>query len=344
MTPATTLGPRIARRLTLVIGIVALTLSIAASPALATAGFGDVEESDYFAHAVQWMVDNDYVDGTSPGCFSPDTPTTRGEMALLIHRVNGEPYPGGGEPFVDVSESDPFHDAVAWLYQTGITVGTSATTFSPDSDLTRADVAAFLYRVAGEPGSSGEPFVDVGEGDWFWSAVGWMVAETITFGTTETTFSPYLTLTRAQVVTFLYRSVGEPSVTLDPGGVCGPEDAYPSLAEAEAASFTLLNELRASLGRVLLVRDPIMDAAARDWSHTMDTTGDFKHSSLGWAENIAWWSAGWKTPVQAAEKFNELWIDSSGHYRNMINPDWRKVGVGFWRSDDGWHATHVFSR
>jgi hypothetical protein len=285
-------------RVALVAGLCALAVGLMAPAAGAIAGFGDVDEDDYFAHAVQWMVDNSYIEETSPGCFSPDAPATRGEMAMLIHKVNGEPNPGGGEPFSDVTPADDFYEAVAWLYQTGITVGTSATTFSPESDLTRAETAAFLYRLAGEPGGAGEPFLDVSPSDWFSDPVGWMVAEEITVGTSATEFSPYRTLTRAHVVTFMYRSAGEPYVSLDLSGTCGPVDAYPTLADAEAASFVLLSELRASLGRVELTRDSTMDAAARNWSHTMDTTGKFEHSTLGWAENIAGGGPGARRPPQ----------------------------------------------
>lgn len=334
------LAPRIRTMTAFIVLTVTIVVSTVA-PAYATAGFGDVDPDDYFAAAVQWMTDRGYIEGISPGCFGPGVPTTRGDMATLLHRVNGEPDAEGGEPFDDVGPYDPFFDAVVWLYQTGVTVGTSPTTFSPDDVLTRGQIATFLHRIAGEPDTGSESFVDVAEDDWFRDAVAWMVDEGITVGTTSDTFSPYLTVTRAHVVTFLYRSVGEPAVTLDESGDCDP---YPNLAEAEALSFSLLNELRSDLGLVQLVRDPEMDAAAREWSRVMEETGEFKHSGLPWAENIAWWSADWKPPADAATLFNDLWIDSDGHYRNMTNTRWRRVGIGFWVGDGGWYATHVFSR
>ena len=94
-----------------------------------------------------------------------------------------------------------------WAVGQGITSGTSATTFSPDAIVTRGQTVMFLYRNAGSPASgTGSAFTDVKIGDYYSPAVRWAVANGITSGTSATTFSPSAPCTRAQIVTFLYRT------------------------------------------------------------------------------------------------------------------------------------------
>ena len=110
-------------------------------------------------------------------------------------------------PFTDVKESDYYYDAVLWAVEKKVTAGTSATTFSPSEDCTRAQVVTFLWRAAGspEPKTATNPFQDVREKDYFYKAVLWAVENGITSGTSKTRFSPNESCTRAQVVTFLWR-------------------------------------------------------------------------------------------------------------------------------------------
>jgi uncharacterized protein YkwD len=316
----------------------------AAAPVGAVAGFGDVAGDEFYADAVQWMLDNEITSGTAPGCFSPGSATSRGEVATFIHRAHGQPD-GGESGFVDVASSAYYAEPVGWMVDQGITTGTTPNTFAPDRLVTRGELATFLHRAEGSPAGGAEAFADVDDSDFFAEAVGWMVREGITTGTSPSTFSPDRHVTRGEVATFLYRVAGSPSVTLSIGGDCATADEAVELAVAEAQSFNLLNELRVGRGLAPLVRLASMDSDARAWSRTMDATGDFHHSNLPYGENIAWWSAGHASPEAAADLMHDLWVDSPGHYGNMTNAGYTSVGVGFWRSDSGgWHATHVFLR
>ncbi|NNF69781.1 MAG: S-layer homology domain-containing protein, partial [Acidimicrobiia bacterium] len=196
-----------------------IAIGAASVPVGAVGGFGDVEGSEFYADAVQWMVDEDLTTGTSPGCFSPDRQMTRGELATFFWRYAGEPQ-GGSHPFVDVASSDFFADAVGWMSSEGITGGTSPTTFSPDRIVTRGEVAVFMWRYEGEPRSALSPFLDVPSTAFYAEAVGWMTSEGITGGTSPTTFSPLRELTRAEFATFFYRWAGSPSVQDSGGGTC----------------------------------------------------------------------------------------------------------------------------
>lgn len=188
-------------------------------PAGAAAGFGDVPEGVYYTEPVQWMVDNELTNGTSPGCFSPTRALTRGELATFIWRYAGEPA-AGAEPFTDVNPGDYYATAVAWMVANEITTGTSPTTFHPGRTVTRAEVVTFLWRYLGEPDGGSHPFVDVPDGQFYSEAVAAMADAGVTTGTSPTTFHPGRPVTRAEIATFLYRVAGEPFVSVESGGSC----------------------------------------------------------------------------------------------------------------------------
>lgn len=119
-------------------------------------------------------------------------------------------------PFLDVYETHYFYDSVMWAVEQGITTGTTTTTFSPFKACERCQIVTFLWRYYGspEPTITENPFTDVKETDYFYKAVLWAVENGITTGTTATTFSPYKSCERGQVVTFLWRAMGKPSYTV----------------------------------------------------------------------------------------------------------------------------------
>ena len=119
----------------------------------------------------------------------------------------------GKNPFTDVPAGSYYEDAVIWAVDKGITTGTSATTFNPNGICTRAQAVTFLWRAAGSPAakSSAMPFADVKAGSYYETAVLWAVENGITKGTSDTTFSPDATCSRAQIVAFLWRSEKSPA-------------------------------------------------------------------------------------------------------------------------------------
>ena len=115
--------------------------------------------------------------------------------------------------FVDVPSGSYYEDAVDWAVANGITTGTDAAHFSPDGICTRAQAVTFLWRAAGRPAPESRtmPFTDVPADSYYYDAVLWAVENSITKGTSSTTFSPDDTCTRAQIVTFLWRSEQSPA-------------------------------------------------------------------------------------------------------------------------------------
>lgn len=109
--------------------------------------FTDVSASAYYYKAVLWAVENGITAGTSATTFSPDDTCTRAQIVTFLWRYEGMPTPASaGNSFVDVPTGAYYEKAVLWAAQSNVTAGTSATTFSPDSTCTRAQVVTFLYR------------------------------------------------------------------------------------------------------------------------------------------------------------------------------------------------------
>lgn len=118
----------------------------------------------------------------------------------------------GENPFTDVADDSYYANAVIWAVGDGITSGTTATTFTPNAPCTRAQAVTFLWRAAGSPEPAGmSSFADVPADSYYAKAVAWAVEQGITKGTSDTAFSPNATCTRAQIVTFLWRSQKSPA-------------------------------------------------------------------------------------------------------------------------------------
>ena len=173
------------------------------------AEFDDVSPDAYYYDAVCWALAQEITDGTSAWTFSPDASCTRAQMVTFLWRAAGCPEAENTDnPFFDVDPRDYYYDAVLWAVEEGVTGGTAPGTFSPDAPCTRAQAVTFLYRAAGSPDiGSGVWFSDVPSGAYYADAVLWAALEGVTTGTGSETFSPDAVCTRAQIVTFLYRSM-----------------------------------------------------------------------------------------------------------------------------------------
>lgn len=112
--------------------------------------------------------------------------------------------------FSDVPQDAWFYEAVQWACNAGITRGTGNDTFSPYDTVTRAQAVTFLWRAVGEPQPTGQfnPFVDIRNSDYFYSAVLWATSKGIVLGTSSDTFSPNDTCSVAHIITYLYRACG----------------------------------------------------------------------------------------------------------------------------------------
>ena len=160
-----------------------------------------------------YAVSNVKIDGKSIGAvksYTFENVSRTHTIEVIFMKANGNPQTG---VFVDVATGSYYEDAVDWAVGNGITQGTDATHFSPDGICTRAQAVTFLWRAAGSPKPETRtmPFTDVPAGSYYYDAVLWAVENDITKGTSDTTFSPNMTCTRAQIVAFLWRSEKSPA-------------------------------------------------------------------------------------------------------------------------------------
>ena len=160
-----------------------------------------------------YAVSNVKIDGKSIGAvksYTFDNVRRTHTIEVIFMKANGNPQTG---VFVDVATGSYYEDAVDWAVENGITKGTDDTHFSPDGICTRAQAVTFLWRTAGspKPETRAMPFTDVPVGSYYYDAVLWAVENGITKGTSDTTFSPNMTCSRAQIVAFLWRSEKSPA-------------------------------------------------------------------------------------------------------------------------------------
>ena len=188
-------------------GQVTVTVTFAEAPL----PFPDVAEGDWFYDAVRYAYETGLMDGVGDSLFAPNSETTRAQLVTILHRLAGQPEPGGDSGFADVETGTWYTDAVAWAAANGIVNGTTDTTFAPGEDITREQLVTVLYRYAESKGYdvsasadlSGYPDADQVQ-DYAQPAMAWAVAEGIVEGM-DGTLNPAGNASRAQIATILMR-------------------------------------------------------------------------------------------------------------------------------------------
>ena len=175
--------------------------------------FTDVREADWFYDDVVYAYENGLFSGTSDTTFSPNASMTRAMLVTVLYRLEGQPTVSGRSGFSDVKLSSYYEDAVTWAADNGIVNGTGATTFSPNANVTREQMAAILYRYAqykqyGTTASAGlNGFSDAAKVSAYAKApLSWAFAEKLVNGS-EGRLLPTGNATRAQVAAILHRFV-----------------------------------------------------------------------------------------------------------------------------------------
>jgi len=175
--------------------------------------FTDVRESDWFYEDVAFAYENGLFAGTSDTTFSPNASMTRAMLVTVLYRLEGQPAVNGRSGFSDVQYNGYYEDAVTWAADNGIVNGTSTTTFSPNANVTREQMAAILYRYAqhkkyNTAASSGlNGFTDHASVSGYAAAsLEWAVAEKLVNGSAGK-LMPTGNATRAQVAAILHRFV-----------------------------------------------------------------------------------------------------------------------------------------
>ena len=172
--------------------------------------FSDVPQDHPFFPEVSWLADTRITTGFPNGAYGPTLPVNRAAMAAFLYRFSEvEGYtPPTTSPFSDVPTGHPFYKEIAWLAQSGITAGYSDGTFGPELTISRQAMAAFLFRMAEQPGyaapSSGR-FSDVPVGSAFHREISWLAERGITTGYPDGSFGAARAINRDAMAAFLYR-------------------------------------------------------------------------------------------------------------------------------------------
>lgn len=171
-----------------------------------TQSFADVSTDAYYYEAVKWAAKNGITGGVGNGLFAPDAPCTRAQIVTFLWRAAGSPEPTSMKGFADVAADSYYAKAVAWAVENGITTGTGNGKFSPDATCTRAQAVTFLARALNAKAEAKAEFSDVPKNAYYADAVAWAAANGITTGIGGGLFGPDNDCTRAQIVTFLFRT------------------------------------------------------------------------------------------------------------------------------------------
>ena len=170
------------------------------------ASFLDVQPDVYYYDAVEWAMDQNITAGTTASTFSPNDTCTQAQIITFLYRAVGSPTVIGRNVYTNsaVTSKQYYYQAMLWAYQNDIVTDAD---LNPNNDCTRSDVVTYLWRLAGKPSAGSSTFSDVPASADYAQAVAWAVQQGITAGTSKTTFSPNVTCTRGQIVTFLYRNM-----------------------------------------------------------------------------------------------------------------------------------------
>ena len=176
-----------------------LSIITSDDPYAVSAVFPDVRGDSYYAYAVKWAYENGITNGMAKGVFAPEGSVTRAQAVTFLWRAAGMPKAETSAlPFKDVAKGSWYYDAVAWAYNSGITVGTDKTHFSPGRICTTDNILAFIWNQLGKPGLGAEY-------GGFNSAYEWAEKTGITDGTGSGS-SPASACPRCDVVTYMYRA------------------------------------------------------------------------------------------------------------------------------------------
>lgn len=177
------------------------------TPELPATPFTDLGTRTWFQTAVKWAKALGITAGVSDTRFNPDGRVDRAQMAAFLWRLEGEPRSTRAtQPYPDVPVGSYYDTAVRWMVDNNLTQGDGRGGYGSVGQLSRAQVAMFLWRLEGQPViGSGAPFSDVPANAWFADAVRWAKESQVVNGRNATTFDPYASITRAELVTILWR-------------------------------------------------------------------------------------------------------------------------------------------
>ena len=177
------------------------------------AAFSDMTPTDWYHDGVHYVLTEGIMTGTGPDTFDPNGAATRAMVVTMLWRMADKPVVTGECTFTDVDMTSWYADAVLWAVTTGVVNGTSETTFSPDSPITREQLSTILYRYAQTQGKGFRgswsirlDYPDAAQvSEWAYEPLCWMTMNGIIQGLSDGTLAPQASATRAQIATMFQR-------------------------------------------------------------------------------------------------------------------------------------------
>lgn len=294
--------------------------------------FTDVSGSAWYAAAVEYVYSNNIMSGVGNNRFEPEGNTSRAMVVQILYNAQGKPEVILSNRFTDVSSGAWYAKAVEWAVQNGITSGVSANSFAPDREVTRQEVACFLYQYANLKGKDVKGrndlsgFSDSGQiAAWALQPMQWANNVGIISGTGEGTLKPGGNATRAEIASMMQRFMSK-----------GSSEVTQLTYEEQVVALVNQERAKENLPPLTMTEPLKMVAGIRAketsevFSHTRPngtrcfTILDEYEIPYGWAgENIAY---GYPTP----ESVVNGWMNSSGHRANILNSNFNHIGVGYY--------------
>ena len=179
-----------------------------------TIQFTDVNENDWYYDAVKYVYVNGLMSGVSDTTFAPNANTTRGMIVTVLYRMENQPNVTIDNSFNDVKSTDYYGNAIYWAKQNNIVSGYNSTTFAPNDNITREQIAAILYRYAAYKGYSVDKTSDLSNfndtsniSNYALTPIKWAVSSGLISGMGDSTISPIGNASRAQIATILMRFI-----------------------------------------------------------------------------------------------------------------------------------------
>lgn len=247
----------------------ALALSATAFSAVEDTGFSDVAADAWYGEAVMYCRDNGLMNGTSQTTFTPDATMTRAQLCAVFYRMAGSPEVSGADAFADTPAGAWYEDAILWAGQNGIMSGYTAASFGPNDPVTRAQIAAILWRYAGQPDSdAAENYTDeTSIPSWADTAVDWAQASGTITGMADGSFQPNGRATRAQVAVILMRYDSRTAPTPEPPPEAGT-DVLVAYFSATGNTETIAGQLQGILDADLYEIMPEVPYTSADLDYT----------------------------------------------------------------------------
>lgn len=247
----------------------ALALSATAFSAVEDTGFSDVAADAWYGEAVMYCRDNGLMNGTSQTTFTPDATMTRAQLCAVFYRMAGSPEVSGADAFADTPAGAWYEDAILWAGQNGIMSGYTAASFGPNDPVTRAQIAAILWRYAGQPDSdAAENYTDeTSIPSWADTAVDWAQASGTITGMADGSFQPNGRATRAQVAVILMRYDSRTAPTPEPPPEAGT-DVLVAYFSATSNTETIAGHLQGILDADLYEIMPEVPYTSADLDYT----------------------------------------------------------------------------